>query len=435
MTDSLYIYDLAFKNQDPLIVAGTDKGLLTFNLETKKHKFYGTLQGLEDPFILMVDYTDKNGFVIGTRSGNVVSFDPKTEKFKTIYKDELKAGIATILFEDTLWWINTFNGLVAYNIVDNTRTRYATKDGLSDNEANRYSALKTEDGYLVGTLNGLNYFNPDDLKPQVNFSKLVLLKVKKYDSEKNKVEEILDRNAFEKNKPIVLSAENRALELEFSVTNAISSAENTYKYRLNNEEWINLNKQQSIRFPNLAAGSYLLEIEALDFSGRKIGESLFLNIDSKKFFYKTWWFYFLLSLACILFMLWILNQTRIRRKLQENFSQDLLQSQEKERTRIARELHDSVGQQLTLIKKKAQNLEQNEISTLTHNALEEVREISRGLYPSFLKQLGLSECIEQLLYDLDEETNIFFTIEIENIDSYFNEEATLNIYRLSLIHI
>jgi signal transduction histidine kinase len=61
-----------------------------------------------------------------------------------------------------------------------------------------------------------------------------------------------------------------------------------------------------------------------------------------------------------------------------------LQSQE-ECARIARELHNSAGQQLILIKRRFQNLEQAEISTLTNNALEEVRSISRGLYPIFLK--------------------------------------------------
>ncbi|WP_406682774.1 sensor histidine kinase [Seonamhaeicola sp. MEBiC1930] len=123
------------------------------------------------------------------------------------------------------------------------------------------------------------------------------------------------------------------------------------------------------------------------------------------------------------------NTAKKRQELQEHFSHELIQAQEEERTRISKDLHDSVGQQLTLIKKKAQNLEQTELSELTNTALEEVRSISRGLYPATLKQLGLSESIEQLLNDLDAETDMFFSLEIDYIDDVLNEEETLNFYR------
>lgn len=123
------------------------------------------------------------------------------------------------------------------------------------------------------------------------------------------------------------------------------------------------------------------------------------------------------------------NTARKNQMRQEQFSRDLIQAQEHERTRVSKDLHDSVGQQLTLIKKKAQNSNYDGISELTSATLEEVRSISRGLYPSNLKQLGLTESIEQLLYDLDEETDMFFSVEIDPINAYFNEEETLNFYR------
>lgn len=115
---------------------------------------------------------------------------------------------------------------------------------------------------------------------------------------------------------------------------------------------------------------------------------------------------------------------------QEKFSQDLLLSQEEERTRIARELHDSVGQQLTLIKRKAQNEAQDDIAIMTNTALEEVRSISRDLYPALLKQLGLKESIELLVHEYDEQTDLFFTTDIDEIDNHFKESTSLNFYRL-----
>lgn len=118
-----------------------------------------------------------------------------------------------------------------------------------------------------------------------------------------------------------------------------------------------------------------------------------------------------------------------REKAQQAFSQELISTQEQERTRIAKDLHDGLGQQITLIKMKAQNAEQAELSALAHTALEEVRGISRDLYPVTLTKLGLTNSIEQLLLDLDEETDLFVSIEIDDVNANFNEAEALNFYR------
>jgi signal transduction histidine kinase len=124
------------------------------------------------------------------------------------------------------------------------------------------------------------------------------------------------------------------------------------------------------------------------------------------------------------------NTAKKEKKQQEKFSQNLLLFQEAERTRIARELHDSVGQQLTLIKIQSQRLDQKELTVLSNNALEEVRSISKNLYPVLLKQLGLTDSITQLINEYDEQTDLFFSIDIDDIDDYFNESKSLNFYRL-----
>jgi signal transduction histidine kinase len=67
---------------------------------------------------------------------------------------------------------------------------------------------------------------------------------------------------------------------------------------------------------------------------------------------------------------------------------------------------------------------------MANNALEEVRSISRGLYPALLKQLGLTESVELLINEYDEETDLFFSVDIENFNAYFTESTSLNYYRL-----
>jgi signal transduction histidine kinase len=137
-------------------------------------------------------------------------------------------------------------------------------------------------------------------------------------------------------------------------------------------------------------------------------------------------------LALFIFILLFKAKNTVKKEKlqQEKFSQGLLQSQEEERVRIARELHDSVGQQLTLIKIKAQNSQQKEIILLTKNALEEVRSISRNLYPALLKEYGLTKSIEQLITEYEQQTDLIFFRDIDNLDLYFKEHEKLNFYRL-----
>jgi len=426
-TDSLFTYDIELVGN--FLVAANDKGVFTYDFDSLETHFYQDETGLEDPFFLSVEYHTDHGILLGTRNGELLSFNPENASFTTVYKDNLNAGIATVLFQEETLWINTFNGIVAFNTETKESVRFSEKDGLSNNEANRYSAFDTGDGFLVGCIRGLNYFKPEELKPDKNFSELVVLKVRNYDPKSKKIIDILNRSQLNNKHTITLPAEAKELEIDFSITHNAENRPHTYQYKINDENWVNIAQENSIRFPSLGAGKYDLLIKAEDFSGNLIGKPLQLQINSKNFFYKTWWFFASLFTMLILLSVYFLSQAKEKSKMQEKFSEDLLFSQEEERTRIAKDLHDSIGQQLTLIKKKAQNVSQDEISTLTNTALEEIRSISRNLYPTILKQVGLSSSIEQLIYDIDEETALFITEEIHDIDDLFSEKDSLNLYR------
>ncbi|GGI57651.1 hypothetical protein GCM10011444_19600 [Winogradskyella haliclonae] len=424
-TDSLVVFDIAIK--DNLILGATDKGILKYDINDKSNTFYNNLQ---DNFVFMCSEDDKGNPLFGTRSGYIYQYSSKNESFNIVYEDELNAGIAGVIIDGDTWWVNTFNGVVAFNRKANSSYRFSEKDGFTHNEGNRYSALKTNDGIFFGTLKGLNFFNPNDIKPRENNSELRLLKANFYNENTKEYKDVYSRAVLDSYEAIVLPPENRALELNFALKDNLGlSNAYFYRYRLNQNKWIDLKSQNFIQFPNLEAGIYKLEIEALNYSKEKIGTSLIIPIKSTAFFYKTWWFITFLSLIIIGVLLYFLRQFQLRKRLQDQFALDLIQSQEDERKRIARELHDSVSQQLTLIKRKAQSNAQSEISELTNNTLEEVRHISRGLFPPLLKQLGFTESVEQLAIDIDENNELFVSTDIENIDDDLTDENALHLYR------
>ncbi len=435
-TDTLEFFDMVLNPEKTRAICATDKGLLVYNLEDKKHTFYDKAD-LEDPFLLTITYDAQRGYLLGSRSGKIIRYTDKTKRLETVYTDPLKAGIAGILFDDKgQWWVNTFNGLVVLNPEGVLLNRFSVTDGLSNNEGNRYSALRTDKGMFFGAIKGLNFFDPDILQPTSAVAQLEVLRVRAFDKNSMSYREHYNRNYLRKStnqseeyQPIKISSENRSLEVDFALTNMSVTREEQYQYRINGDQWVPLRFSPTLQFSNLEAGQYALDVRSLNFAGKPIGKTLTLFLVVDNFFYKTWWFYLIIGLFSIALISWIFYQQRLRNQLQIQFAQNLLQSQEEERTRIAKELHDSVGQQLTLIKKKAQVMEDDEVAGLTHRALEEVRTISRGLYPALLRQVGLSGSIEQLLLDVDEQTELFVSVEIDDIDAYFTQQQALNLYR------
>lgn len=124
------------------------------------------------------------------------------------------------------------------------------------------------------------------------------------------------------------------------------------------------------------------------------------------------------------------NAAKRRQKMQIAFSHDLINAQEEEKMRIARELHDSVGQKVMLITRHSKKYDDQNMQSLATNTLEELRSISRGLHPATLDKLGITSAILAIINEVDAHTDIFFTNEIENIDPYLSKESALHLYRI-----
>jgi signal transduction histidine kinase len=113
------------------------------------------------------------------------------------------------------------------------------------------------------------------------------------------------------------------------------------------------------------------------------------------------------------------------------FAEALLYAQEEERKRIARDLHDGVGQSLLLIKKQLETTKETTLENqqMISDTLEEVRSISRDLHPFQLEKLGLTAAIEDVIEKVSKSSDIFVSKEIDNLDGRFSPKAEINIYR------
>ena len=127
----------------------------------------------------------------------------------------------------------------------------------------------------------------------------------------------------------------------------------------------------------------------------------------------------------------IVEKTAAEKKVRDSekslrqLSLRLLQTQDDERRRIGRDLHDSVGQYLVGLKMKVDSLKSSlergqrdddsaltECSQLVEEAIKEVRTISYLLYPPMLEELGLKSAIPWYLEGFTKRSGIKTTFEV-----------------------
>jgi signal transduction histidine kinase len=125
------------------------------------------------------------------------------------------------------------------------------------------------------------------------------------------------------------------------------------------------------------------------------------------------------------------KQLQKEKKVQEVYSENLLATQESERERISKDLHDGLGQSLLIIKNKVALQKDPDTKDLVNNAIEEMRTISRILYPSQLEDAGITIALKNLISQLDEnykDTYIFG--DIEDFDKALPIEKEVNVFRI-----
>ncbi len=108
----------------------------------------------------------------------------------------------------------------------------------------------------------------------------------------------------------------------------------------------------------------------------------------------------------------------------------LLRSQEDERRRIARELHDEAGQVLTAVKIELDLEGRREASEMVGRALAQVRDLSNLLRPTVLDDLGLLPALRALADDFGRRARIEVRLDAPEGAPALPHDAEVAIYRV-----
>lgn len=429
---------------------GTVGGLVNFDGE--RFEVFTEKDGLPGNHVRTI-YEDADGLLwIGTYdSGLAVFRDGKFTKI-TAENGLFSNGVFAILpDEHGNFWMSSNQGIYRVarqqlidfadgKIPSITSTAFGKSDGMLSVEANggrQPAGIKASDGRLwFPTQDGVAIVNPE----AVAFNPLpppVVIETVKIENQ------LLDN--FQTAIEIQPGQEN--LEIVYTGLSFIKPEQIRFRYKLEglDKDWTDAGERRTAYFPYLPPGNYTFRIAAANSDNVWNETGATLSILVYPPFYRTWWFLALSVLAIggaafVVYKIRI-NQVERARLAQEEFSHRLINAHEAERSRVAAELHDSIGQTLAMIKNRAAFGSQTEdntaakeqlaaITAQTTQAIGEVREISYNLRPYLLENLGLTKAIKSLVHKIEEVHLLTINARIDDVDDVFSSEAEMSVYRI-----
>jgi signal transduction histidine kinase/ligand-binding sensor domain-containing protein len=370
-------------------------------------------------------------------------------------------GVFQILEDDFGWiWMSCNRGIYRVRkqelnefaegkIGTVTAVAFGKSDGMDSVECNggRWPAgIKARDGKLwFPTMGGVAVINPATITTNAQPPPVVLEDLKI--DNRSVALETWEAAVRDPRFAIQIRPGQENFEIEYTALSFINSANLRFKYKLEglDHDWVEAGQRRRAYYSYVPPGDYTFTVIAANSDGvwNKEGKSVCITVRPP--FYRTWWFLTLVTLAVVgtIFAAFKSRVAQLERRqvAQQAFARQLLESQEGERKRIAAELHDSLGQNLLVIKNRAllqamtlpdeqARTQFTEFSDAISQTLEEVRTISYDLRPSHLDQLGLRTALVAMIEKVSASSTIQFTHALDELDGLFLPGDEITLYRI-----
>jgi signal transduction histidine kinase/ligand-binding sensor domain-containing protein len=370
--------------------AGARDSLCSFDPATNRFRAYKAgVQGLIEIDAIAEDAA---GILwVGCRHGGVHRFDPATGKF-TIFRHSAAAGslsndvVTSILVDRSgTIWAGTVDGLNRLDAVTGTFTVYLERDGLPSSiingvveDANGDLWITTSyglshfrrrsgtfynyyrsDGVLddltgawkgssgqifFGSYSGLTALSPDAVDEKLFIPRVVLTNFRISDKPVPIGADSPLKESISVTQALTLSHSQNTLSFEFAALGFADPERTRYRYRLERLEsgWTEVaNTQRFPRYSKLAPGEYVFQVEARTARGNWTEKGAEVRIVILPPLWATWPFRagYALAVGLMVWLIWLLRVRQMAKQLNLGFEERL-----RERTRIARELHDTLLQ-------------------------------------------------------------------------------------------
>jgi signal transduction histidine kinase len=372
--------------QDTTVFIVTRSGLYASDLEINQAR---EIRPLSDFKINRILKLNDSTLLLTTIGRGFLVFNAKTYTYKNYYTNHqfVANNIYAALQHRDIIWLGTENGLVKLKqkslFGGNPEFEILTRqNGLISTQITQ---LAFKDN-VIWAFSDNGYSLLDDRPVRTGGIPKVYLKNIK----------INNREISPEKRIVPLSFEQNNIEINFGFI-SLNRQKIFIRHRLQESEPWNYTEAKTLHFYSLAPGTYAIETE---YSLNNI--NWHKGFISPRFaisppFWKTWYFFSAAAFtAGLLIFLFFRHQMIVYRRHQLKLIQSEIQTIERERTRIAKDLHDSVGTDFSAIKmmvsqllKKHQEPEAEEIESQFQNSIQEIKAIIYGLAPPGLERYGL----------------------------------------------
>lgn len=143
----------------------------------------------------------------------------------------------------------------------------------------------------------------------------------------------------------------RNIEFQFTALSFMAPQKVRFKYRLEgfDADWMDGGSTRQARYGKLGSGNYVFQVAACNNDGvwNEAGASVMLEVLTP--FWRTWWFLGLSGMAATGTITGAIRLVLLRRLHRHLRRAEHQRAMEKERTRIAQDMHDEIGSKLTRI--------------------------------------------------------------------------------------
>jgi signal transduction histidine kinase len=400
-------------------------------------------------------YSDGASLWVASPTTGLFRFDPETGKFTHHYteKDGLanNSVVGVLGDEQGNVWVSTIKGLSRFDPKTETFRNYDMFDGLQGNEFSTHCRAKTPDGRLFfAGANGLSAFYADRLADNATPPPVVLTAFELF----NKQVKVGDENsplqqAIHVASSIALRYDQSVFGFQFAALNYTSPQKNRYAYKLEHfdRDWQYTDATRRFAtYTHLDPGDYTFRVKASNNDGVWNRQGVALHLTIVPPWWKTNWF----RAACIAaFLAMILGIHELRvRQLAAQFSMRL-EERISERTRIARDLHDTLLQSFhglllrfqtvsILLPERPIEAKEKLESAIEQaaDAITEGRDAVQGLRLSTVEKNDLAVAIrtvgEELASAESNESSPEFKVVVEGISRNLHPILRDEVYRLAM---
>ncbi len=317
-------------------------------------------------------------------------------------------------------WCSHQRGLSSINAKTFQIINYDKNDGIQDWDFNNRAFYKATDGTLYfGGVSGFNYFKPP-VKPISYYQPEVY------------IDEIRVNNKTywpDTNANLILKLNLSFTENNISIKTVIKDLANAnsrqliYRIKETDTKWNYLPNHSIMSFNSLSPGTYTLELGVYDkYTNKEIIQKT-LSIIIATPFYRTAWFWVLISFLATALLIGIYNRRKVN-KQQTVFRQQL--ALEQQRNKITADLHDDIGSSLSslqvnsavanqLIDKDSKQAKQvlDKIETQSKDLADKIGDIIWSMKPGKDEFMTIGSRIKNFANDMLSSTDINYQVQTD----------------------